>query len=130
MTRTEKRVNLGAVVVPFAATVGAIAILPSSFVGASDLAIAAAMYLVTALGITIGYHRLLTHRSFATSKAVEYAFAAIGSMAVQGPVIGWVADHRKHHAHTDREGDPHSPHVGHGRGALGVLRGLWHGHIG
>jgi stearoyl-CoA desaturase (delta-9 desaturase) len=51
-------------------------------------------------------------------------------MAVQGPVIGWVSDHRKHHAHSDRDGDPHSPHVGHGRGAMGVLRGLWHAHIG
>src|SRR5436190_18894245 len=130
VTRTEKLVNLGAVVVPFAATVAAIALLPSTLVGPGDLAIAVAMYLLTALGITIGYHRLLTHRSFATSKPMEYAFAAIGSMAVQGPVIGWVADHRKHHAHTDRDGDPHSPHVGHGRGVAGVLRGLWHAHVG
>ena len=84
------------------------------------------MYLVTALGITIGYHRLLTHRAFQTHKPVEYALAAAGSMAVQGPVIDWVADHRKHHAHTDEEGDPHSPHVGHGSG----LAGLWHAHVG
>jgi stearoyl-CoA desaturase (Delta-9 desaturase) len=130
MTRTEKLVNVGAVIVPFVATIAAIALLPSSLVSPADLAIAAGMYLVTALGITIGYHRLLTHRSFATSKPLEYAFAALGSMAVQGPVIGWVADHRKHHAHTDREGDPHSPHVGHDRGAMGVLRGLWHAHVG
>jgi stearoyl-CoA desaturase (Delta-9 desaturase) len=130
MTRTEKAVNLAAVVIPFAATVAAIVLLPASLVGPPDLAIAAAMYLLTALGITVGYHRLLTHRSFATSKALEYGFAALGSMAVQGPVIGWVADHRKHHAHTDREGDPHSPHVGHGHGVAGVLRGLWHAHVG
>jgi stearoyl-CoA desaturase (Delta-9 desaturase) len=130
MTTAEKVANLGAVVVPFAATVAAIALLPGSIVGPGDLAIAAVMYVVTALGITVGYHRLLTHRSFATSKPLEYAFAALGSMAVQGPVIAWVADHRKHHAHTDREGDPHSPHVGHGRGLAGVLRGLWHAHAG
>jgi stearoyl-CoA desaturase (Delta-9 desaturase) len=130
VTRAEKLVNLGAVVVPFAATIAAVALLPASLVSPADLGIAAGMYLVTALGITIGYHRLLTHRSFATSKALEYAFAALGSMAVQGPVIAWVADHRKHHAHTDREGDPHSPHVGHGRGVAGVLRGLWHAHVG
>ena len=130
MTRAEKLVNLGAVVVPFAATIAALVLLPASLTRPADLAIAAAMYVVTALGITIGYHRLLTHRSFATSKALEYAFAAVGSMAVQGPVIGWVADHRKHHAHTDREGDPHSPHVGHGHGVGGVLRGLWHAHVG
>src|ERR687896_768176 len=57
-------------------------------------------------------------------------FAALGSMAVQGPVIAWVADHGKHHAHADEEGDPHSPHVGHGDGVSGVLRGLWHAHAG
>ncbi len=64
------------------------------------------MYVVSAFGITIGYHRLLTHRAFQTHKSVEYALAAAGSLAVQGPVIDWVADHRKHHAHTDEEGDP------------------------
>jgi stearoyl-CoA desaturase (delta-9 desaturase) len=130
VTRAEKLVNLGAVIVPFAATIAAIALLPASLVGSADLAIAAAAYVVTVLGVTVGYHRLLTHRSFATSKRLEYALAIVGSMAVQGPVIAWVADHRKHHAHADREGDPHSPHIGHGRGPLGVLRGLWHAHIG
>jgi stearoyl-CoA desaturase (Delta-9 desaturase) len=88
------------------------------------------MYLLTALGITVGFHRLLTHRSFRTHKATEYVFAVLGSMAVQGSVIAWVADHRKHHAHTDEEGDPHSPHIGHGDGVGGVLRGLWHAHTG
>ena len=130
MTRLEKAVNLGAVVVPFAATVTAIALLWNDLVGPADLAIAAVMYLITAIGITIGFHRLLTHRSFQTHKPTEYAFAVLGSMAVQGPVISWVADHRKHHAHTDEEGDPHSPHVGHGSGVKGVLSGLWHAHAG
>jgi stearoyl-CoA desaturase (delta-9 desaturase) len=85
---------------------------------------------ITALGVTVGFHRMLTHRSFRTHKATEYVFATLGSMAVQGSVIAWVADHRKHHAHTDTEGDPHSPHVGHGDGVIGVLRGLWHAHMG
>jgi stearoyl-CoA desaturase (Delta-9 desaturase) len=80
--------------------------------------------------VTVGFHRLLTHRSFAVPKPLEYAFATVGSMAVQGPVMSWVADHRKHHAHADEEGDPHSPHVGHGDGVSGVLRGLWHAHTG
>jgi stearoyl-CoA desaturase (delta-9 desaturase) len=88
------------------------------------------MYLLTAIGITVGFHRLLTHRSFQTSKPAEYTFALLGSMAVQGPAISWVADHRKHHAHTDEEGDPHSPHVGHDGGVRGVLAGLWHAHSG
>jgi len=65
-----------------------------------------------------------------TFKPVEYLFATLGSMAVQGPVIAWVADHRKHHAHTDDEGDPHSPHVGHGDGVVGAPRGLWYAHMG
>jgi stearoyl-CoA desaturase (Delta-9 desaturase) len=130
MSRLEKAVNLGAVVLPFAATIAAIALLWNSFVTPTDLAIAAAMYVVTAVGITVGFHRLLTHRSFQTSKPVEYLFAVLGSMAVQGPVIAWVADHRKHHAHTDEEGDPHSPHVGHDGGVRGVLSGLWHAHTG
>jgi stearoyl-CoA desaturase (Delta-9 desaturase) len=130
MTKTEKVANLGAVVVPFLATLAAIALLWNSLVSARDLAIAVAMYLLTAIGITVGFHRLLTHRSFQTSKPLEYAFAVLGSMAVQGPVISWVADHRKHHAHTDEEGDPHSPHVGHGGGVGGVLGGLWHAHSG
>jgi stearoyl-CoA desaturase (delta-9 desaturase) len=130
MTRTEKIANLGAVMLPFAATLAAVILLWNEAVSGADLAILAAMYLVSAAGITIGYHRLLTHRSFQTSKPVEYTLAALGSMAVQGPVIAWVADHRKHHAHTDVEGDPHSPHVGHGGGVRGVLRGLWHAHVG
>src|SRR6478735_3746608 len=124
MTRIEKGANLGAVIVPFAATIAAIALFWDSLVSPADLAIAAVMYMLTAVGITVGFHRLLTHRSFQTSKPVEYAFATLGSMAVQGPVISWVADHRKHHAHTDVEGDPHSPHVGHGDGIRGVLAGL------
>src|SRR3954453_22239179 len=130
MRKVDQVVNLGAVVVPFLATGLAIALLWNEWVTVTDLAILAVMYVVTALGITVGYHRLLTHRSFQTSKPMEYAFAVLGSMAVQGPVNSWVADHRKHHAHTDREGDPHSPHVGHGDGAGGVLAGLWHAHTG
>jgi stearoyl-CoA desaturase (delta-9 desaturase) len=130
MTRTEKVANLGAVLIPFAATLVAIVLLWNSLVSARDLVIAAVMYLLTAVGVTVGFHRLLTHRSFQTSKPIEYVFAVLGSMAVQGPVISWVADHRKHHAHTDVEGDPHSPHVGHGGGARGVIAGLWHAHSG
>jgi stearoyl-CoA desaturase (Delta-9 desaturase) len=130
MTRTTKLANLGAVVVPFAATLTAIVLFWNQVVSPTDLAILALMYLVTAAGITVGFHRMLTHRSFRTHRATEYLFAVLGTMAVQGSVIAWVADHRKHHAHTDVEGDPHSPHVGHGDGVAGVLGGLWHAHTG
>jgi stearoyl-CoA desaturase (Delta-9 desaturase) len=130
MTRATRLVNLGAVVVPFLATLAAIVLFWNRIVSPADLAILTVMYLLTATGITVGYHRMLTHRSFRTHKPTEYLFAVLGSMAVQGSVIAWVADHRKHHAHTDVEGDPHSPHVGHGDGVGGVLRGLWHAHTG
>lgn len=130
MGGAEKIANLFAVVLPFAATIAAVVLLWNQLVTVTDLVIMVVMYLVTAVGITVGYHRLLTHRSFATSKALEYTFAILGSMAVQGPPLAWVADHRKHHAHTDVEGDPHSPHVGHGEGVMSVWRGLWHAHTG
>ncbi len=130
MTQTEKAANLGAVVLPFIATLTAIVLLWNSWVTAADLIIAAVMYMLTAVGITVGFHRLLTHRSFQTSKTLEYTFAILGSMAVQGPVISWVADHRKHHAHTDEEGDPHSPHVSPDGGVQNAFPGLWHAHTG
>jgi stearoyl-CoA desaturase (delta-9 desaturase) len=126
MSKLQRRINIVAVVLPFGAFIAALVLLWNSAIGWTDLVVMGVMYFVTAFGITIGYHRLLTHRAFQTHKAVEYLLAAAGSMAVQGPVIDWVADHRKHHAHTDEEGDPHSPHVGHGSG----LRGLWHAHVG
>src|ERR671938_1972690 len=130
MSKTARVTNLLAVVLPPILISAFIVVFWDDVVGISDLAVLFSMYVVTGLGVTVGFHRLLTHRAFRTSKPVEYLFAAAGSMAVQGPVINWVADHRKHHAHTDEEGDPHSPHVGHGAGVRGVLRGLWHAHAG
>ena len=73
-------------------------------------------YLLTGVGVTVGYHRLFTHRAFQTKQWVRWTFAILGSMAVEGPVLAWVADHRKHHQFSDVEGDPHSPHVGGGNG--------------
>ncbi len=126
MTRTQRIFNLAAVVVPFLAVLLAMVLLWNRAIGWADVALLAGMYFLTGIGVTVGFHRMLTHRSFQTSKPVEYGLAILGSMAVQGPVIHWVADHRKHHAHTDVEGDPHSPHTGDGKG----LRGLLHAHMG
>jgi stearoyl-CoA desaturase (delta-9 desaturase) len=126
MSRTEKMANLAGVVVPFLGVILAITLLWRRWVDAADLALLAGFYLLTAIGVTVGFHRLLTHRAFQTHPWVEHAFAVLGSLSVQGSVLDWVADHRKHHAHTDVEGDPHSPHVGHGSG----LTGLWHAHAG
>ncbi len=126
MTRSERIANLAGVVVPFAGVLAAIVLFWNRAVDWTDLAILAAMYLITAVGITVGFHRLLTHRAFQTYPWLERVFAVMGSLAVEGSVLDWVADHRKHHAHADKEGDPHSPHVGHGSG----LGGLWHAHTG
>jgi stearoyl-CoA desaturase (Delta-9 desaturase) len=95
-----------------------------------DLVVFFVTYAATALGITVGFHRLLTHRAFKTGPRTRGFIAALGSAAIEGPVISWVADHRKHHTFADEEGDPHSPHVGHGGGLKGTLRGLWHAHWG
>jgi len=96
----------------------------------SDVGVFAIMYVLTGLGVTVGFHRLLTHRSFKTGSVVRGGLAILGSAAIEGPVISWVADHRKHHAFSDRPGDPHSPHVDHGIGVRGVLHGLLHAHVG
>jgi stearoyl-CoA desaturase (Delta-9 desaturase) len=98
--------------------------------GWSDIVVFLVMYIPLTLGITVGFHRLLTHRAFKTTPWVRGVLAALGSAAVEGPVISWVADHRKHHAFTDRPGDPHSPHVDHGTGLRGILAGLAHAHVG
>ena len=95
-----------------------------------DLVVFAVVYMLTGFGITIGFHRYLTHRSFTTGKTMRGLLAILGSAAIEGPVISWVADHRKHHRFSDEEGDPHSPHVGHGHGLRGALRGLAHAHLG
>jgi len=126
MTRAERYANIAGVVVPFVGILLAVVLLWNSWVDGIDLAIFLVMYVVTAGGITVGFHRMLTHKSFQTKPWLKYSFAVAGSLSVQGSVLDWVADHRKHHAHTDQEGDPHSPHVGGGEG----LRGLWHAHTG
>jgi stearoyl-CoA desaturase (delta-9 desaturase) len=126
MSRAARISNLLAVLIPFVAFVAAVVLLWNRGVGPRDLVLFGVLYLLTGFGVTIGFHRLLTHRSFQTSKPMEYLLAVLGSMSVQGPVIAWVSDHRKHHAHADEDGDPHSPHIGAGSG----LRGLVHAHVG
>ena len=130
MTRLERNVNIAAVVTPFLGLIVAATLLWDGFLGARDVAIFALMYALTAVGVTVGFHRLLTHRAFRTRAWLRYTLAVLGSMSLQGPVIDWVADHRKHHTFTDEEGDPHSPHAGAGAGFPGMVKGLWHAHTG
>ena len=98
MSRAERYANLAGVVVPFAGVLIAIVLLWNSWVDLTDLAILAVMYLATAMGVTVGFHRLLTHRSFRVDPWLERTFATLGQLSVQGSVLDWVADHRKHHA--------------------------------
>lgn len=94
-----------------------------------DFGLLLGMYGITAIGITVGFHRLFTHRSFETYSPVKFILLVLGSMAVQGPMLKWVAMHRRHHQHSDTPDDPHSPHH-HGSGVLGLLKGAWHAHMG
>ncbi len=129
MSRTHKIVNLIGVPAPLVGLGVAIVLLWNRMIGPLELVLLAVFYVITALGITLGFHRMFTHRAFEASRTFRAVVAAMGSMAMQGSVITWVADHRKHHAFTDQDGDPHSPH-GHGPGFSGAVKGLWHAHVG
>ncbi len=94
-----------------------------------ELGLLVGMYLMTMSGITVGFHRLFTHRSFQTYQPIQFILAVLGSMTFQGPLLSWVGRHRLHHQHSDQDGDPHSPHP-HGKGLLGLFKGFWHAHIG
>jgi len=107
------------VVLPFLATLFAIWLLWQHAVNWTDIALLIAFNVLAGLGATVGYHRMLTHRSFQPNPVVKFIFLVFGSMAVEGPALQWAAIHIKHHAHSDREGDPHSP-----------VEGFWHAHMG
>ncbi|MCW2967562.1 MAG: acyl-CoA desaturase [Solirubrobacteraceae bacterium] len=116
-------------VVPFVALALTAVFAWGHFLHWTDLVVALVMYTLTGLGITVGFHRLFTHRAFACRPWLRFVLAALGTMALEGPVIEWVANHRQHHRFSDHEGDPHSPHL-HGPGLRGALAGLAHAHIG
>ncbi len=119
-----------AVTVPPLAVVGVMLLAWGGWMTSVDLALLGSMYVLTALGVTIGFHRLYTHKSFATRGPIAAFFAICGSMSAQGPVIWWAAVHRAHHQHSDREQDPHSPHAGRAAGWIGSVRGFLHAHAG
>lgn len=129
LSPVERIVKLLAVVVPFAALLAAMVWAWGIGFGWVELTLLATMYVLTGLGITVGYHRYFTHRSFEAPRGVQAALAILGSMAAEGPILRWVACHRVHHRHSDHEGDPHSPH-GHGRGLVNAVRGFLHAHVG
>jgi stearoyl-CoA desaturase (delta-9 desaturase) len=121
--------TLVAVIVPFLGLVFAVLSLWGWGCSGVVMGLLLGMYTLTALGITVGYHRLFTHRAFETGPVGQSILGILGAMAAEGPLLKWVAMHRIHHQHSDEEGDPHSPHD-RGRGVIGLLRGLWHAHLG
>jgi stearoyl-CoA desaturase (Delta-9 desaturase) len=131
VTRPTRRIDNGlGGLLDLVGLICAIALVWRGEITSTAIAITAAMYVLTGLGISVGFHRLLTHRAFETTSPVRATFAICGSMAAQGPVIAWVAEHRKHHAFADEEGDPHSPHLTKLGGLPGAIAGLWHAHAG
>jgi stearoyl-CoA desaturase (delta-9 desaturase) len=128
--RLDQIANAAATVLPVLGLGGVAWQVWGSALHWQDLVVFAVTMTLAGFGITVGFHRLFTHRSFKTSPFMRALFAILGSAAVEGPVIEWVAYHRRHHAFADQDGDPHSPHVGHGSGIRGALRGLFYAHVG
>ena len=119
-----------AVIVPLVGAAIAMAMLWGRAFRWIDVVLLVSMYVLCAFGTTIGFHRYFTHKGFEARLPVKVTLGVLGCMTMQGPIIQWVTDHRKHHALSDQPGDPHSPHVGHGDGLMGAVRGFAHAHIG
>jgi stearoyl-CoA desaturase (delta-9 desaturase) len=116
---------------PFAGFVAAMVLMAWVPVGPVEIGLLVVMWALSMVGMSLGLHRYFAHRAFKTSRAMRRVLAVLGCMAGQGPVISWVAVHRRHHEHSDQPGDPHSPNPAHrGGGAFTTLRGLWHAHVG
>ena len=127
--RLQRRIAAAVVILPLLGTLAAGYQVFAQGVGALELGTLALMYTLCTLGVYVGFHRHFAHRSFHTYQPVRILLGVLGSMAAQGPLVTWVAAHRRHHAYSDHPGDPHSPNL-HGPGWKGLLRGLWHAHIG
>ena len=116
------------IVVPFLAVAVAVPVAWGGWLGWTDVILAVLMYWITGHGVTVGFHRYFTHKSFKPNRALKIVLAVAGSMAIQGPVIRWVADHRKHHKFSDRDGDPHSPWR-YGNDIKALAKGFWYAHM-
>jgi len=128
-SRAQQAATLLVVLIPFGGLIAAIIYAWGWGITPLDLSLLLGMYLLTGLGVTVGFHRLFAHRSFVAARPVELLLAVLGSMSAEGPLLKWVAVHRRHHQYSDGENDPHSPHR-YGGGLFGVLAGFWHAHMG
>lgn len=129
LQKIYRRLSLITILIPFIGSLLEIALLRYFPIGSIEIGLLIGMYVLTILGIEVGFHRLFSHRSFQASTSVRVMLAILGSMAAQGGVIFWVAHHRCHHQYVDRQNDPHSPHL-HGNSFWGRLQGFWHAHSG
>jgi stearoyl-CoA desaturase (delta-9 desaturase) len=116
-------------IIPVVALVAAVTLTWGWGITLLDVVIATIAYFGTGLGVTVGFHRHFTHKSFKATRPMKIALAITGSLAFQGSIVTWVADHRRHHAFSDKEGDPHSPWL-FGTGPVAIVRGFWHAHMG
>ena len=129
----QKRMALMTIVVPFAGLLAAAMLALKYGVGVMEISLLLSFYILTTIGIEVGFHRLFAHRAFETSTVMKVLLAILGSMAAEGSIVYLAAEHRRHHVHSDTGNDPHSPHIRNLQSSdepLGVLRGLWHSHIG
>ncbi len=127
--RGEQAMLYAFVIVPFAAFLAAIPVAWGWGMSWTDVILFVGFYYLSGLGVTVGYHRLFTHNSFKANRPLRIACAVAGSLAIEGPVIRWVADHRRHHAYSDKEGDPHSPWR-YGEDTRALIKGLGWAHLG
>ena len=130
LSRSRKISMLVLTILPFVGLVAAVTLLWNEAVGWTDLVLFLGLYVICGFGITIGYHRMLTHHAFEAVRPLKAALLIAGSFALQGSALDWAIDHRTHHAYSDKAGDPHSPHHGFARGPLGAIKGLLHAHMG
>ena len=130
LSRGRKISMLVLTILPFVGLIAAVTLLWNEAVGWTDLVLFIGLYVICGFGITIGYHRMLTHHAFEAVAPLKAALLVAGSFALQGSALDWAIDHRTHHAYSDKEGDPHSPHHGFARGPLGAIKGLLHAHMG
>ncbi len=126
----QKAMMLTAVIAPFVGVIiAAVLLWQVGMVNWAYIGMVVFGWLITTLGITVGFHRLCSHKSFDTYPWIRLFWTALGTMSIEGAPLTWCAVHRRHHSHSDKEGDPHSPHLS-GYGFLGMLKGLFHGQIG
>ena len=130
LSRSRKISMLVLTILPFVGLIAAVTLLWNEAVGWTDLVLFLGLYVICGFGITIGYHRMLTHHAFEAVRRSRPPSSSPGSFALQGSALDWAIDHRTHHAYSDKEGDPHSPHHGFARGPLGAIKGLLHAHMG